>query len=86
MNRVYIIIAWVWRVVILGIFGFCFGATVGDQEKDCNKAEEEPQRARENEGAIMVKRWVKRSMAELVGGLCEGVEGGVNVWCGVDSN
>jgi len=88
VNQTCVLLHWVWRVLIVGALGWILAdPDTGRSEYGHNQPSKgipgkEGARSGRDEGAVVVKRWIKKSVAEIIGGICEGVEGGVNVWCG----
>jgi len=88
INQTCVLLHWIWRVLILGALGWILAdPDTGRSEYGHNQplkgiSEKEGARSGTDEGGVIVKRWIRKSVAEIIGGVCEGVEGGVKVWCG----
>lgn len=83
-NYTCAVIDWTWRVLIVGALGGMI-ADLGERctHSQCTVENGAPGKAGCGvDGALIVKRWIKTSVAEIIAGVCEGVEGGVKVWCG----
>ncbi|RPB20603.1 hypothetical protein L211DRAFT_892993 [Terfezia boudieri ATCC MYA-4762] len=82
VNQTCVLLHWVWRVLIIGALRWILADPDTGRSGYGQNQPQEGARSRRDEGAVIVKRWIKKSVAEIIGGVCEGVEGGVKVWCG----
>ncbi|KAF8421462.1 hypothetical protein EV426DRAFT_609318 [Tirmania nivea] len=87
-NQTCILLHWIWRVLIIGAFGWILenpdteGSGYRHNQPSRGILEKERARSGRDETTVVVRRWIKKGIAEIIDGVCEGVEGGVKVWCG----
>ena len=58
----------------------------GGRGTQAHKGKQSAKEMREEEHDVFVGQWVWWGVAEVVGGLCKGFEGGLKVWCETDEN
>ena len=84
VNQTCVLLHWVWRVLIVGALGWILAdPDTGRSGYRHNQRmpEKEGARGDRDEGTVSVKRWIRKCVVEVIGGVCEGVEGGVKLWC-----